>query len=235
MRISTLSFCHLPSPVCRVTTLALASLCTVQARSATLPTTTTLTVTSGGSAITSVSEKSVVVLTVIVSSGSTRVPSGQVKFFDGSKEIGFSNVLINKPSIYPLFPDPAGVHSLKAVFTGTDNYATSTSATINITSWRPCQGSGIFCKYPKEHRAQLCPDGESSLQEEKIICLSGPHKGKGWDIWCHREGDSKCNISERDACDSHALTQWTDADHCTKPEGNPNWVPDGTYMLPKLN
>jgi hypothetical protein len=90
-----------------------------------------------------------------------------------------------------------------------------------------CMFSGLICEfltdsYPGHFRDFTCNDG-TWLKERKFVCVSGPKKGQGFDVWCRVGGtgddpvdDNKCNTSAADACPgSQGLTQWTVRDHCT--------------------
>ena len=104
-------------------------------------TTTTLTVTSDGSAVTSVSIGTVVTLTATVMSGTTPVTPGQVKFCDTSVSyctdiflVSQSQLTTSGTAVYKFRPGP-GSHSYNAVFLGTKTYAGSSSgaSSINVT------------------------------------------------------------------------------------------------------
>ena len=108
-------------------------------------TTTTLAVTSGTSAVTTVSSGTVVTLTARVLAGSTPVTPGQVKFCDapatycedfhllGTAQLTSSGIAILK------FRPTVGSHTYKAVFVGTRTNATSTSvaSTLTVTGGYP--------------------------------------------------------------------------------------------------
>jgi hypothetical protein len=105
-------------------------------------TTTTLSVTSGSGAVTSVNSGTVVTLTATVLAGSTPVTPGQVKFCDatatycedfhivGTAQLTSSGIATVK------FRPTVGSHSYKAVFVGTNTNATSSSqaSSLSVTS-----------------------------------------------------------------------------------------------------
>jgi hypothetical protein len=85
--------------------------------------------------------------------------------------------------------------------------------------------------YSSHHGPDWSCNGDGTqLEEFKFVCMTGPKKGQGWDVWCRVGGkvhDGKCNVNPGDACpDSKGLTQWTLADHCSKPgAAKSNWTP----------
>jgi hypothetical protein len=96
-------------------------------------TTTTITVTSAGSAVTTVSAGAVVTLTASVKAGSAEVTIGQVNFCDASAKyctdihlLGTSQ-LTSAGTATLKFRLGIGSHSYKAVFLGTNTYAGSAS------------------------------------------------------------------------------------------------------------
>ncbi|MGO9305894.1 MAG: FG-GAP-like repeat-containing protein [Candidatus Korobacteraceae bacterium] len=98
------------------------------------PTATTLTVTSGGDAVTSVSSGSMVTLTATVVSGGAAVAPGQVNFCDaavtactGIHLLGTAQLTSAGAATLKLHPG-IGSHSYKAVFLGTVNDVTSSSS-----------------------------------------------------------------------------------------------------------
>jgi len=114
------------------------------------PTTTTLTVTSGGSAVTTVSSGAVVTLTATVASGGAAVTRGQVLFCVATAAhcedihiLGTSQLTMAGTATLNFRPG-VGSHSYKAVFAGTTNDAGSTSATVPlaVTGLSPT-GTGI--------------------------------------------------------------------------------------------
>ena len=103
------------------------------------PTTTTLTVTSSGSDVTSVTSGTVVTLTATVVSGSTPVNPGQVKFCDALAARCEDSALLATVQLasagtatYKFRPGP-GSQSYQAVFVGTNNHAKSASTTADLT------------------------------------------------------------------------------------------------------
>ena len=108
-----------------------------------VPTTTTLTVTSGSNPVTSVASGSKVTLTAAVTSGSTKVTVGQVNFCDASVTYCTDIHLLGTAQLTKAgtatieFRPGAGSHSYKAVFAGTPNgapaYAVSNSGTTALS------------------------------------------------------------------------------------------------------
>ncbi|ABF39390.1 Integrin like protein [Candidatus Koribacter versatilis Ellin345] len=106
-------------------------------------TTTTLAITSGGTAVTTISAGSQVTLTATVLAGSTAVKQGQVNFCDGAAThcsdihvLGTAQLNSSGKAKITLRPAP-GSFSYKAVFVGTPKtttaYAGSTSSTASLT------------------------------------------------------------------------------------------------------
>ena len=115
----------------------------------TAPTTTTLTVTSGGSTVTTVSSGSVVTLTATVMAGSTALTVGQVNFCDGIAEsctdihlLGTAQLTKTGTAFIKLRPG-IGNHSYRAVFPGTPNgtlnaaASTSGKAALTVSGLNP--------------------------------------------------------------------------------------------------
>ncbi|MGB6827183.1 MAG: FG-GAP-like repeat-containing protein [Terracidiphilus sp.] len=113
------------------------------------PTATTLAITSGGSAVTTVTSGTVVTLTATVLAGTTPVTVGQVKFCDASATycedihiVGTAQLTSAGSATYKFRPG-VGSHSYSAVFVGTPNgatvYAASTSsaAALSVTGHWP--------------------------------------------------------------------------------------------------
>jgi hypothetical protein len=118
-----------------------------QAGAASVPTTTTLAVTSGGSAVTTVTSGSVVTLTATVLAGTTSVTVGQVNFCNaaatnciGLNLLGTAQLTSAGTATYKFRPG-VGSHSYKAVFAGTPNgataYAGSTSSNAALAVTGP--------------------------------------------------------------------------------------------------
>jgi Bacterial Ig-like domain (group 3) len=108
-------------------------------------TTTTLAVTSGSSAVTSVASGAVVTLTATVVAGSTPVTPGQVKFCDATATycedfhiVGTAQLTSSGTATFKFRPT-VGSHSYKAVFVGTNTYATSGSqaSSLSVTGLNP--------------------------------------------------------------------------------------------------
>ncbi len=107
------------------------------------PTTTTLAVTSGGNAVTTVTSETVVTLTATVVAGNTPVTVGQVTFCDAAATyctdihiVGTAQLTSAGTATYKFRPG-VGSHSYSAVFAGTPNgataYAGSTSSAAALT------------------------------------------------------------------------------------------------------
>ncbi len=97
-----------------------------------------LTVTSNGSATTSVAAGTVVTLTATVMSGSTPVNPGQVNFCDASAKYCEDSALLATAQLttagiatFKVRPG-GGSHSYQAVFVGTSSYAKSSSSTAPL-------------------------------------------------------------------------------------------------------
>ncbi len=107
------------------------------------PTTTTLTITSDGSAVSTVASGTVVTLTATVTAGTTPVTAGLVNFCDASAKycedihiLGSAQLTSTGKAVIN-FRTGTGSHSLKAVFVGTTSYATSASAASPLTVSAP--------------------------------------------------------------------------------------------------
>jgi Bacterial Ig-like domain (group 3)/FG-GAP-like repeat/FG-GAP repeat len=111
--------------------LAVSSWCVPSAFATSVPTTTTLAVTSGSNPVTSVTSGSKVTLTAAVTSGSTKVTVGQVNFCDASVTYCTDIHLLGTAQLTKAgtatikFRPGVGSHSYKAVFAGTPNGATA--------------------------------------------------------------------------------------------------------------
>jgi hypothetical protein len=114
-----------------------------QAWATPVPTTTTLTITSGGTAVTSAASGSQVMLTATVVSGSTKVTVGQVSFCDAAAPscsdihlLGTAQLTSDGTALLSVTP-AIGSHSYNAVFAATPHastaYAGSTSSTFTFT------------------------------------------------------------------------------------------------------
>jgi hypothetical protein len=102
-------------------------------------TTTTLTVTSGGNAASTVASGSVVTLTAAVTSGGSALTLGQVNFCDATVTyctdihlLSTAQLTSAGTAVLKFVPGP-GSHSYKAVFAGTTAAATSASAVQSLT------------------------------------------------------------------------------------------------------
>jgi hypothetical protein len=98
-----------------------------------------MTMTSGGTAVTAVSSGSVVTLTATVTSGSTTVTPGLVKFCDATAPycedihiVGAAQLTAAGTAAIKFRPG-SGSHSYKAVFVGTSTYATSASSVASLS------------------------------------------------------------------------------------------------------
>jgi len=111
------------------------------------PTITTLSVTSGGNAVTTVAQGSVVTLTATVMAGSTPVTPGQVTFCDATAKfctdihlLGTAQLTSNGTATLKFRPG-VGSHSYKAVLAEPDNLgpSASTASSLTVTA---SQGTG---------------------------------------------------------------------------------------------
>src|ERR1700684_1220029 len=107
------------------------------------PTITTLSVTSGGNAVTTVAPGSVVTLTATVMAGSTPVTPGQVNFCDATAKfctdihlLGTAQLTANGTATFKFHPG-IGNHSYQAVFVGTTAHAARSSAAAALTVTAP--------------------------------------------------------------------------------------------------
>jgi Bacterial Ig-like domain (group 3)/Chitobiase/beta-hexosaminidase C-terminal domain/FG-GAP-like repeat len=125
--------------------LAILATSLTRAWAAASPTTTSLIVTSAGSAVTSVAAGTVLTLTATVVSGTTKVNPGQVKFCNASAKYCEDSALLATAQLtsagvatYKLRPGP-GSYSYQAVFVGTKSYAmsSSTKAALTVTGKYP--------------------------------------------------------------------------------------------------
>lgn len=102
-------------------------------------TTTLLTVTSGGSPASSIAWGNAVTLTATVQAGVTPVTPGQVMFCDATAALcsdvhllGLAQLTSSGTAVWRFRP-PAGSHTYKAVFAGTNAYIASSSAAAPLT------------------------------------------------------------------------------------------------------
>jgi hypothetical protein len=112
----------------------------IQAEAGAATTTTTLSVTSGGVAVTTVASGSVVTLTATVTAGSTPVTVGQVNFCDATAKsctdihlLGLAQLTKAGTAILKFRPG-VGSHSYKAAFLGTPNGTLSTAASTSVAA-----------------------------------------------------------------------------------------------------
>jgi hypothetical protein len=103
------------------------------------PTTTTLAITSGGNAVTTVSSGSVITLTASVMAGSAGVTPGQVQFCDATAphctdihRLGITQLTTAGTATFRFVPG-IGTHSYKAIFSGTTGDAASSSSATALT------------------------------------------------------------------------------------------------------
>ncbi len=101
-------------------------------------TNTTLTVTSGGSAVTTVTSGAVVTFTATVSAGASPITTGQIAFCDATATlcsdihlVGMAQLTSAGTAVFKFRPG-LGSHSYKAVFIGTASDAPSTSSTAPL-------------------------------------------------------------------------------------------------------
>ena len=108
-------------------------------------TTTTLTLTSGGTAVTTLTRGSVITLTATVTAGTAPVTPGQVDFCDASVSyctdihlFGTAQLTSAGTATLKLLPGN-GTHVYKAVFRGTTTYSgsSSTSASLTVSGTNP--------------------------------------------------------------------------------------------------
>jgi FG-GAP-like repeat/Bacterial Ig-like domain (group 3) len=111
------------------------------------PTITTLSVTSGGNAVTTVAPGSVVTLTATVMAGSTPVTPGQVNFCDATAKFctdihlfGTAQLTANGTATLKFRPG-VGSHSYKAVLAEPEGLGPSASTASSLTV-TPSQGAG---------------------------------------------------------------------------------------------
>jgi sugar lactone lactonase YvrE len=102
-------------------------------------TTTTLAVTAGGTAVTTVASGTAVTLTATLTAADTAVTPGLVTFCDATAAICENSAILSTAQLTAAgtaslkFVPGIGSHSYKAIFAGTLSIATSTSATQTLT------------------------------------------------------------------------------------------------------
>jgi hypothetical protein len=113
-----------------------------------VPTTTTLAVTSGGSAVTTVTSGSVVTLTATVLAGTTPVTVGQINFCDAAatyctdvKQLGTAQLTSAGTATFRFRPG-VGTHSYNAVFVGTPRGATAYAGSTSSAAALAVTGPG---------------------------------------------------------------------------------------------
>ena len=109
-------------------------------------TSTTLTITNGSSAVTTVASGTVVTLTATVAAGTTPVTPGVVNFCDATAAhcedlhiVGTAQITSAGTAIFKFRPG-VGSQSYKAVFVGTKTYTGSSSSTAALTVAPPVGG-----------------------------------------------------------------------------------------------
>lgn len=109
-------------------------------------TTTTLSVTSGGKAVTTVAPGTVVTLTATETAGSTPVTPGTVNFCDATAAyctdihiVGSAQLTSGGTATFNFRPG-VGSHSYRAVFVGTRTYSGSSSNAVALTVPAPATG-----------------------------------------------------------------------------------------------
>lgn len=119
-------------------TLAATAPLALTVRSAAADTSTTLTVTSSGKAVTSVASGTPVTLTAAVKAGSTALTTGQINFCDATAtycdeihRVGSAQLTDAETAALTLVPG-MGSHSYKAVFAGTNGDAVSSSSAVGL-------------------------------------------------------------------------------------------------------
>jgi len=123
--------------ICRLAAMAILSLSGVA--SAQSATSTTLNITSNGSAVTTVASQTAVALTATVLTGSAPVTPGQVNFCDATAANCTGLHLLGTAQLTGLgtatlkFVPGIGTHSYKAVYVGTNATVSSASASASLT------------------------------------------------------------------------------------------------------
>lgn len=122
---------------------------------------------------------------------------------------------------------------------------------VHSQDWtKTCKTHGSVCEFPRKFAPLPAPQqaldwrcqDRTSLTEHRFVCVSGPKKGQGFDVWC-RDGagytagtiyDHKCNVNRHDACPigKESLTQWTVTDHCTQAGAGGNWNRPADWIVP---
>ena len=124
--------------------------CNVAVAQTSPSTITTLTITSGGNAVTTVAQGSVVTLTATVNAGSTAITPGQVNFCVATAKsctdihlLGTAQLTSAGTAVLKFRPG-IGSHSYQAKFLGTNSYAASASASapLAVTGLHPTSTGG---------------------------------------------------------------------------------------------
>ncbi len=152
---------------------------------------TTLTMTSGGSAVTTVASGSVVTLTAEVQAGTRAITLGQVDFCDAAATyctdihlLGTAQLTKAGTATFKFRPG-VGSHSYKAVFTGTTSYAASTSGNMALavtglyptvttiaqsTLWRSGSNNDLHMRAPR--------DGQCKQSKQKGAGMKAIHRDR---------------------------------------------------------
>jgi hypothetical protein len=118
--------------------VAVLGMCASMAWAAQQATTTALAVTAGGAPVTTVPAQTVVTLTATVTAGGAAVTTGQVKFCDATATYCTDIHVLGTAQVTSAgfvtfkFKPGGGSRSYKAVFVGTNAYATSTSSISSL-------------------------------------------------------------------------------------------------------
>src|SRR5579863_1106530 len=130
--------------------LAIPTLGTGMCAFALTPTTTTFTITSAGSAVTTVPAQTVITLTATVKAGTTPLTVGQVNFCDATVAactdihlLGTAQLTSAGTAAIKLRPG-VGSQSFKAVFSGTTGISGSSSNTASLTVTGGSATSTVF-------------------------------------------------------------------------------------------
>ncbi len=113
--------------------------CAAQGFASPPATTTTLAISSNGSPVSTLIQGNLITLTAAVSSGGTPLTVGQVEFCDAAwphctdvHQFALAQLTSAGTATFRFVPR-AGSHQYKAIFLGTNNYASSTSSVQDLT------------------------------------------------------------------------------------------------------
>lgn len=139
-------FLHLKTSIVVIAVVGLLFFSPSESLAASVATTTTLQLTSGGSAVTSVASGTAITLTASVKAAGVAVTPGQVKFCDASATycshihiLGAAQLTSAGTAALKFVPG-IGTHTYKAVFLGTNTDASSSSSSVTLT----VVGSGSY-------------------------------------------------------------------------------------------